>query len=255
MRFDYTVALTTAIDESGWYGVQPQGHGGPNAGLGYDDMQATFGFTSRPLDADIDADGIPTGCFLWRADVGNSGGKAWLGTDPRAVAKCPPVTRGSAAQWNAKGAFLLLDYEADTFTAYVPVEFSGGAATKASTLIVGKDANGSVYNEMRHANGAYFTQTETSTVIRHTSNALIEILTDAIKLNGKVNATASMNVGGALAQPVVNATLLAAVLNSLAVPLNEAGTAPIVSSALGGLLQAIASALTTTAGTQMLKGL
>lgn len=256
MRIDYTVALTSAISEDGWYGIQPQGHGGPNAGLGYADLQSPFGFTSRPLDADIDSDGVPSGCFLWKADSGNSAEYAWLGTDPRHVAKCPPVTKGSSAQWSAKGAFHLLDHDADTSTLYVPVEFDdNGSPTKAHTIVVGKDANGGKYIELRHSNGAYLVINDTSTVMRHVGNALIEVLNDAINLNGKVNTTASMNVGGAAAQPVVNATALATQIGIIVAPMLSSPGTPVTNGMLAAALGAIATALGTTAATQMLKGL
>lgn len=149
MRLDYDVAVVTAQGDDGWYGVQTKGFGEDEAGLGYSSLQAPFGFAARPLDATIKSDGTPTGCFVFRAEPGHAGDFAWFGHDPRVTDKCPQVTRGSSAQWNAKGAYVLLEYEDDTCKINVPATGGGNYV-----LTMGKNELGEQVVSLEHANTA-----------------------------------------------------------------------------------------------------
>lgn len=251
MRLDYDVAVCSAQTDDGWYGIQANGFGGEKAGIGFDSYQPQFGFASRPLDATIEADGTPVGCLMFKAETGNAGGFAWFGHDVRCTKKAPPITRGSCAQWNAKGAFSLLDYETDTWTLYVPIK--GG--TKAHKIFAGEDGAGKPTIDILHSSGAYITIVEGSTTIRNTGNALIEVKPTEITLQGALNIPTSISVGGALAQPTINATLLATALHSLAAPLIATKPpVPVTSDVLGATIESIALAI-EAAKTTALKGI
>lgn len=221
MRFDYDLAMVSAISDGGWYGVQPTGFGGDDAGLGAYDYQPQFGFASRPVDASRESDGTPVGCLMWRIDIGSTGGFAWLGHDTRYNAKCPPLSQGSCAQWNSHGAFSLLDTVTDTWTLYVPR--SNG--TKAHVWVAGQDSNGAEYMELRAASGAYLSFTSASNTLRHTGNAYVEVKPGELNLNGPVNAPTSLSVGGAGAQSLALYPQLSSYLTALETLLTAMATA------------------------------
>jgi hypothetical protein len=149
MELDYDVLVVSAPTDDGWYGVQEKGFGGDKAGLGYLNFQPPFGFVSRPLDATIETDGTPVGCTQFIARLGRAGGFSWLGHDPRYTDKCPPVTRGSSAQWNAKGAYVLLEHEDDTCKINIPATGGGNYV-----LTMGKNGSGEQVISLEHANSA-----------------------------------------------------------------------------------------------------
>lgn len=253
MPYSWNITVATAAcceqDEFGWYGVQCDSFADKGAALD-SWFQPSYGFAARPVDATFDAEGnVDEGCQVIKAGSGRTKTIAWLGHDTRYSDKCPPLTKGSCAQWNAKGAFSLLDYSTDTWTLYVP-RVSG---TKAHTIVVGQDSNSKAYIELRHQLGSYLALTEDSAVLRHTGSALVEVLSDAINLNGKVNTTASFTVGGAAAQPLVNATLFQVSLAAMGAALSS--LTPITPYEIGlhaALLALIGSF--PVCYTQMIKG-
>jgi hypothetical protein len=216
--FDIGSVATVAKDDFGWYGVRVGGYGGPESGLGDAELQCAYGFASRPVDRG--ADGI--GCDVLYAHAGNSETFAWFGRDARYVDKCPPLTQGSSAQWNHKGAFHLLDSDSNTSMLYVP------RGSSAHTVTVGQASDGVDLIEFRHSSGALLYCTpSTGWVMRGVGNAFTTIDGDAFNVNGNATVTASLTVGGPTALPVVDATKLAILLNALIVAL-ESGAGPPV---------------------------
>jgi len=195
-----------ATDSKSWYGLQVRGFG-EDSGLQFE-WQPQYGFAARPVDATSG-----TGC---NAVYSIEGQFSWCIHDQRYNDKAPPLTPGSAAQWNYKGAFSLFDCDTETWTVYVPMN----NATKAHTVVAGKDANGKEYIELRHANGSYVVLNDDGVVVRHTGDAYVEVNGGKVNLNGEVNTTASLNVGGAAAQPLVNGTAFQAALGAVATALN-----------------------------------
>lgn len=250
MNLDYDVAVCSATTDDGWYGIQAKGFGGDKAGIGFDSYQPQFGFASRPLDATIEADGTPVGCLMFKAETGTKGGFAWFGHDVRFTAKAPPITRGSCAQWNAKGAFSLLDYETDTWTLYVPIK--GG--TKAHKIYAGEDGAGKPTIDFLHSSGAYQTFTDSSVVVRHTGNALIEVKPAEITIQGAINAPTSLSVGGAAAQPLVNGTAFQLTLAAMATALSNLTPITPYEIGLHAALLALVSAF-SSCQTTALKGI
>jgi hypothetical protein len=239
--FRLGTAVAISYDENGMLGVQVDGNGNNAAGHGRYSI-GTFGLIGRPRPANDQG-----GSHTLHSDEGDEG-FAWCGFDNRDLDKVPALTDGSVAVYNSDGAHHLLDAVAQTSTLYVPVDDA------AHMVMVGKSASGKKIIDILHANGSHFTLGEDDSIWRGNGNAFLRIVGDDITANGTFKG-GSGDFGGGAGQPVVNATLLATVLDALAVPLNAAGVAPVVSSALGAALQAIAVALRTTAGTTMLKAL
>lgn len=223
MQFDYDVALVSAKLDDNWYGLQLKGFSAPGESIGWYDFQQTFGFASRPLDATISPDDSVEGCLVFKVDAGRKGGMAWLGSDPRLVNKCPPMSRGSSAQWNARQAFSLLDYDSNTHTTYVPVEFDGsGTPTKAHLIQVGVDANGKKVIDMRHCDGMAIVMLENSVVIKNAAgDAYLELNADGVVLNGNTKVVGGLDVGGSGAQPLVNGTAFNIALATMAAALSN----------------------------------
>jgi hypothetical protein len=233
MMFDLGTVVHTAYDDAGWIGVRVDGFGEEESGLGDSELQTQFGFTSRPVDRDANG-----GCETLYSHSGNSESFAYLGKDARYIAKCPPLTQGSSVHWNSSGAFHLLDATEETSTLYIPV---GG---KAHTITVGKDSNGSSTIDLLHTSGASITITDTDIVIRHTGNGFIRVQGDDVTVNGALKASSGLDVGGGAGQPVINATLLVAALNSIASSISSGGSAPVVATALGAAIASISAAVT-----------
>lgn len=238
LRLDFDVAVVTGTTDDNWYGVQAKGFGGDKAGLGFSNFQPPFGFASRPLDATIEADGSPTGCTYFKASMGRAGDLAWLGHDARLTDKCPPISKGSSAQWNARGAFLLQDYDEQTSTLYQPI----ANGTKAHKVTVGVDGNNAPIIDLLHSSGAYLTLADPSVVLRHTGSGYLEIKGDNLTANGKLKVTSGLDVGGgaslslALDPPLqLYLAALENVISALA-----AATTPPTTPAVASLLSALA---------------
>ena len=225
MAQNWNLRVSTAVyceqDEFGWYGVQCEGMSESGTGLS-DQLQAPYGFAARPLDAVIDADGnVEQGCEVFRASLGRTHSLSWLGHDTRYNAKCPPLTKGSCAAWNATGAFLLFDYEAETATLYQPI----ANGTKAHKVTVGVDGNNAPIIDLLHSSGAYLTLADPSVVLRHTGSGYFEIKGDDLTANGKLKVTSGLDVGGGASLPLALATPLVSYLSELETLLNGLATA------------------------------
>ena len=242
--FQVGTAVAIAYDENGMLGVQTDAHG-DTAGSPMRYHVGVFGSLARPLDADDDG-----GALALYSDEGRDG-FAWFGHDHRDLSRLPQVSGGSNGYANSLGAFFLQDYATATTTIYQPI----ANRTKAHKILVGVDGNDVPTIDLLHSSGACLTITDTEAMLRHTGNAYVEVKGSNVTLNGAVNAPTGISVGGAAAQPLVNATALAAALTALAAPFTSGGVTPVPSSAIGALLTGIAAALTGAAGTQMLKGL
>jgi hypothetical protein len=247
--FQLGTAVAIAYDENGMLGVQADSHGEKGGGGRY--VIGAYGLIGRPMPANDPETNAQLGASCLYADEGPEG-FAWLGFDPRDLDKAPPLSDGSVALMNSRGSFFLLDRDTDTATLY-QVRSDG---TKAHTFVMGQDSNGKEYIELRHTNGAYCAITETSAVLRHSGNALIEVKSDSINLNGKVNTTASMSIGGAAAQSVPLMPQLLAYLTALEAVLAtiSAATVPTTSLAVATFMSTAAS-LKAAMASQMLKGL
>jgi hypothetical protein len=208
------LAVYCEVDENGWYGIQTDAFGGKRAGIGGREMQAPYGFAARPLDCDVDSEGnVTAGCTTFYASRGHADSVAWLGHDARHSAKCPPLTKGSCAQWNAIGAFFGLDYAEETATLYQPIL----AGTKAHKITVGKDGAGAAMIDILHSSGAYLTFLDVSTVWRHTGNAFIELKGDDALVNAALKVSSGLDVGGGASFPIALAPAIVSYFGALEV--------------------------------------
>jgi hypothetical protein len=242
--FDLGTVVHSALDDAGWLGIRIDGFGDEESGLGDSELQTPFGFTSRPVDRDDNG-----GCDVLYAHAGNSESFAWIGTDRRYSAKCPPLYQGSSAHWSSTGQFLLLDTEKHTATLYVP------RGSVAHVVTVGEDSAGKPTIALQHSNASYITLNDDGVTVRGVGNAFINVNGTKVALNGEVTTTASMTVGGVAAQPVPNSTAFAAGIASIASPITAKAGAPVTSAELGAALVAIAALLSPAGGcsTQMFK--
>lgn len=106
MKFDLYTASYSDIDPDGFVGIELDLFGEQEAGAPPAELHSPFGFLSRPLDPDVDADGNATlGCQALVADEGGTR-HAWLGSDPRIIPLLPSLKKGEALFYGAKGQFV-----------------------------------------------------------------------------------------------------------------------------------------------------
>lgn len=245
LSFQVGTAVSLGYDENRMLGVQVDAHG-ENAGDNGRFCLGSYGLIGRPLAANDEGLGAP----VLYADEGREG-FAWVGFDHRDLEIAPPLTDGSVALYNSRGAFWLLDYDTETATFYVPMD--DGA--KAHCFVVGKDANGKRATELRHSDGGYFRIDENSAVIRHNGNGYIEIKGDKINLNGQLNNPSGGSFGGPASQPVVNATALAAAMSTAATAISALGGSPVKGTDLAPIMATLAAAISSACATVSLKAI
>jgi hypothetical protein len=245
MKLSLATAITTGYSSDAWLGVQVDPFGGDDAGEAAYQVVGTYGFLSRPLQ--------PEGSEGALVLTGRDGhdGFAWIGHDPRDVERLPQLTEGSSAQYNARGAFAVLEYETETYTVYQPVEENA----KAHCLTMGYDSNEKLFIGLMHALGFALLMTEDALVLKNKAgDSYIEINATGITLNGNTKLVGGTDIGGTGGQPVINATLFATWWAALASAVTAQGAAPLTGATLGAALQAATAGLAAT-GTTLLKGL
>jgi hypothetical protein len=241
IRLELTQIITSGYDADSFIGVQPAAFGtkgGENSGMGPYQQILPLGYYARPLDRT--ADGV--GCWAICGTEGSKG-YAWTIQDPRYADKCPPLTKGSNAIVNCAGAFMLLDYEAETGTILVPYD----SGTKEHVITIGKDANGKSTIELRHGDGSYLSITGDGSILRGTGGGFLNVNGGNIDANGNLNCTGAGSFGHALP---VNALVpflgFQAFLTALETALQPLVT-PTPGAPLGtAIAAAIATALTST---------
>lgn len=191
---EISLVVTSGKDQNGWYGVQVEGYGGKDSGASPLEMQSPFGFTSWPLDADIDPDGnVSAGCHAVTLRRGRADGVAVLGHDPRFSDKCPPGSKGSSALWNARGDNWLIDYAEKRATLYVSTE--DGSSAHAWTI--GRDPNGDQVINLQHSGGGFILLKNASSQLRGPGSAYVDVKANEVNLNGNSKVLGSLGVGGA----------------------------------------------------------
>lgn len=106
MKFDLYTAALSDLDGDGFVGVQLDLYGEQEAGGPPAELHSPYGFLSRPLDPDTDADGNATlGCQALVADEGGTR-HAWLGSDPRIIPILPSLKKGESLLYGPKGQFV-----------------------------------------------------------------------------------------------------------------------------------------------------
>lgn len=230
--FDIGIGTSSAYDGNGFLGVQVQRYGGTASSCPPIELMQPFGFGSRPLDPDVDSTGQPTlGCNVLYATEGDKL-HAWLGPDPRLVAKQPQGAKGSSWMWSATGSLVMLDGEKGTFQVYIP--YSNGS--KTATITYDLTTPGAESMQLIHGDGMAITMTaggKNSVIIKNKAgNAYVEINDDGIVLNGN----SKINGGAVLGDPV------SALPVAIAAPL-EAWAAQVTTA-----LTAIAAAMKVSAG-------
>jgi hypothetical protein len=208
-NFQLGTSVAIAYGEGGFLGVQTDGFG-ENSGVHGRDVIGQFGLIGRPLDA---SEG--KGALTLFADEGAEG-FAWIGFDVRDAEKCPPLSGGSAALYNSRGAYQLLDYETETSTLYVPIN----EGAKAHMIQVGNDSNGKAVVDIRHADGMAVIMLENSLTIKNAAgDAYIELNDSGIVLNGNTKAVGGIDIGGGAAMPLALGPPLVTYLEALHVML------------------------------------
>lgn len=106
------------VDANGFIGIQFDAFGEEKSGMPAVEAHHPFGFMSRPVDPDVDADGAPKfGCNVlvgWDGDEAH----AWVLADPRSRLVLPTLLRGESIQYGAAGNFVRchLDGRVSVFT-------------------------------------------------------------------------------------------------------------------------------------------
>jgi hypothetical protein len=99
--WDISPIATSEYDADGFVGVQFDWDGEPGeAGGPSVELHSTYGFYSKPLDADSEGS-----CYALKAYEG-SRCHAWLSYDPRSVQKLPNIKKGESMQYGPKGNFV-----------------------------------------------------------------------------------------------------------------------------------------------------
>jgi hypothetical protein len=252
IRWELTTAIATGYDAAGFLGVQPAAFGttgGDDSGMGDYQQILPHGYLARPLDRGTDK----VGAYLLCATEGGKGYGMPL-HDPRVSSVYPPISKGSNGIANDKGAFLVLDYDSDTATQYVPIEFDGsGVPTKAHSVQIGKDSStGKACLNLVHANGMAIVMLDETIVIKNAAgDAYIELSADGVVLNGNTKLVGGLDVGGSGAQPVPNLTLFEAWWAGV---VSAVSAVPVYGAPIGGAMATMTAALPAT-GTLLLRGL
>lgn len=213
-NFQLGVATSCAYGDGGFLGVHTDLFGKTAPGGSGRDVLGVFGVVGRPLDAEGDK-----GALTLFGDEGAEG-FAWVGYDCRDAEKWPPLSSGSVALVNSRGAYQLLDYETETSTLYVPIE----EGAKAHMIQVGNDSNGKAVVDIRHADGMAVIMLENSLTIKNAAgDAYIELNDSGIVLNGNTKAVGGIDIGGGTALPLVLGPPLVSYLQALNVMLTTLG--------------------------------
>ena len=136
----------------------------------------------------------------------------------------------------------MFDADTDTYTVYVPVEFSGTTPTKACMVQVGNDANGDIVVSIMHSDGMALTMIDRNVVLKNADgDCYIELNDDGGILNGNWKVTGAFDIGE-VSLPLVmyEPTFIAWVL--------------AVQTALNALGMPVSPPLTPTCATTMVKG-
>lgn len=136
-RFDYGTCMFTARIDSGFFGVQPDRHGGEESGGPPAEMLYPFGFGGRPRDPETDPDGaLKVGANALLMECGAEEFVMPMG-DPRYAALLPDPGKGGSYQFatTKTGDHLdltLIVLSGDDGSILAKVPYSDGA--KANTL-------------------------------------------------------------------------------------------------------------------------
>ena len=250
MHREYRTAIATGYTKERFLAVQCDAHG-TNPGEGFSPMMFPFGFLARNLDPDNEG-GNYKGAIVATDTEGTSEQFSWVLHDVRLASKLPPMTKGSSALYNSAGAFVLLDVDAEVELHYVPQ-----GANKAHAVTIGKTSTGKSVITLQHADNAFLMLDETSAQMRGPGSAYVEVLADAVNINGNQKILGSLGIGGAAGViPAALATPLQTYLTGLEVALQALATAidgkmpsspGVALGALNTALGAIAAAKAATA--------
>jgi hypothetical protein len=200
VKLQIGIALLTVRDENGFYGVQHDPFGGDQAGAPQDELQHSYGFLGRPLDAEKGR-----GCSIWY-DFDEKEGHAFLGHDPRAAEKIPPVKKGGSVQYASDGSFAVFDPETHTWTLYVPYADS---PAKAHLVTVGLDGNNTPIIELASGEGLALTLLGRVLTAKNASgSAYITLDDEGTNVVGPFKAAGGADLGGPTSAPLAKATEL-----------------------------------------------
>ena len=93
--FDIGLVAGSSYDEKGFLHIQPDGCGEKAAGIAPYEAQAMCGELARPMDPDLDSNGLPIpskACQVAYSSEG--GGHAFCLNDPRTLSKLPQLRKG-----------------------------------------------------------------------------------------------------------------------------------------------------------------
>jgi len=239
------MCVVSEYDDDGFIGIQVDAFGENESGMDPFEALHPYGFEGRPLDRADSLEGSQA--FYWRD--GPEGHVMALG-DGRGPQNLPQLSLGSSRQYNSAGAFLLLDTDAETLTAYTP--YSGGS--KAHVFTMGLDSNGKDYVGLVQALGLALTMLEKSLVLKNAAgDAYIELNDAGITINGNTTVYGGLNAGGGAGLPVMMAVAFSAWWSALTSVISASGTTPLTGATLGAAFAAAGASLTATQST-LLKG-
>lgn len=230
LTWDVSVATTTDRDEDGFQRAQLDGEG--RGGSKFFEQQHTFGFYSRPRDADTDDDGnVDEGgaCTMFVAKDGD----AWygfLGTDPRYVQLIPLVQPGGSLQYavvrdgaDIRCPYAMIDGDDGTYQLYIPLAPKIDPATgelggpRAHQFTVGYDGDGEEYIAISHAEGQGIVMTDDGGMwLKNAAGDAGVIIDDeGVAINGNLTVGGGFTSGGAAAQPMPTYLGMQAILTAL----------------------------------------
>lgn len=106
LAWDLYGASGSELDPDGFLLIQPDHYGEKNGGGPSAEVHHPYGFASRPLDPEVDADGnLGKRCNVF---VAWEGGQAHVivGSDPRITPILPPLKKGESVFYGARGQFV-----------------------------------------------------------------------------------------------------------------------------------------------------
>lgn len=246
METDVSVALVSEYDDEGVLTAQAGGFGPGDVGQSPFEVLQPYGDISRPLDSD-ENDGASA--FVMREASDRT--SVMLLSDVRMLDLAPQSSKGSKGFVNARGAYVVADYDTETLTAYVPMD----EATKAHLISVGKDTNGVPVVELVHADGQSLSMLDGhATLSGPGGGAYVSVGSDSVVINGDVRLVGGLALGGPEAQSLLVASLTQAVLTSVAASLSASPGTPVTNGSLASVLSGVAAAL-SGASTTLLKGI
>lgn len=230
LAFDFGVATFSEYDsEDGHLGISFD-HPGENAGVPPAEAFSPFGFISRPLDPEADAEATPTtGCTVFLVQDGDAHHLMPL-QDPRVTEILPQVRKGGAMFYCAAGSYALwdgVDPNGINRPGSLTISAKYGDKSHLLTMNVRKDGKEDI--QFRHGEGHGLVATaggKKSALLRNAAGtAYFETNDDGNVIAGKTKVQGPLTVGDQAAAANGEVALAKPLLAALAAMAAAAGPA------------------------------